>query len=167
MGHSWLAQEGQGRLEDPEGGSDIVAVGSGDGVLAAEVGPEQLIGTIEEVETHEKDPTSESSADPWTTFQEEWNGLGDQLKDTYRRVANDDGPTEEEIKEALGTLVGAWNQVAGSVSAALEDPEVRQRIKDAGSAFATAVGRTISELGDELRDAEQWEPTTPGGQEEE
>lgn len=131
------------------------------------MGPEELVGTIEKVETHDNDPTSESSADPWTTFQEEWTELGDQLKDTYRRVANEDGPTEEEIKEALGTLAGAWNQVAGSVSAALDDPEVRQRIKDAGSAFATAVGRTISGLGEELRDAEQWTPTNLDEEEEE
>ncbi|MGD2043771.1 MAG: hypothetical protein PVJ28_08985 [Acidimicrobiia bacterium] len=119
------------------------------------------------METHENDPTSESSTDPWTTFQVEWTELGDQLRDTYRKVSNDEGPTEEEIKDALGTLAGAWSRVAGSVSEALQDPEVRQRIKDAGSAFATAVGRTISELGDELRDAEDWEPTTVDGDEEE
>ena len=144
-----------------------MTIGSGDGVLSAKVGPKELVGTIEKVETHENDPTSESSTDPWTTFQVEWTELGDQLRDTYRKVSNDEGPTEEEIKDALGTLAGAWSRVAGSVSEALQDPEVRQRIKDAGSAFATAVGRTISELGDELRDAEDWEPTTVDGNEEE
>jgi hypothetical protein len=89
------------------------------------------------------------------------------LKDTYRKVANDQGPTEQEIKQAFGTLVEAWDQVAGSVSEALHDPEVRQRLRDAGSAFAAAVGRTISDLGTELRDNEVWEPTHPDGSEEE
>jgi hypothetical protein len=108
------------------------------------------------VETHENDPTSESPRDPWTTFHEEFSGLGDQLKDTYKRAASENGPSEQDIKDAFGTLASAWNQVAGSVSAALQDPEVRQRLKDAGSAFATAVGNTISELGTELRDTDRW-----------
>jgi hypothetical protein len=131
------------------------------------VGPEELVGTIEEVETHDNDPTSDSETDPWTTFQQEWTELGDQLRDTYRRVANEEGPTEQEIKEAIGTLTGAWNQVAGSISEALHDPEVRQRLREAGSAFANAVGRTISDLGTELRDSDVWQPTSPDGTEEE
>ncbi|MFZ0014280.1 MAG: hypothetical protein WAL25_09220 [Acidimicrobiia bacterium] len=113
------------------------------------------------METHENDPTSESPEDPWTKFQDEFNELGNQLKDTYRKASSDDGPSEEEIKSAFGTLAGAWNQVAGSVSSALQDPEVRQRLKDAGSAFATAVGRTMSELGGELRDSTEWVATRP------
>ena len=144
-----------------------MAIRCEDGVLATEVGPEELVGTIEEVETHENDPTSESATDPWTTFQREWAELGDQLKDTYRKVANEDGPTEAEIKEAFGTLAGAWSQVAGSVSEALQDPEVKQRLKDAGSAFAAAVGRTITDLGAELRDSDTWTHTSASGSEEE
>ncbi len=131
------------------------------------MGTEQLIGTIEKVETHEQDPTSDSPNDPWTKFQEEFNELGDQLKDTYRKVADEGGPSEDEIKDAFGTIAGAWNQVAGSVSSALQDPEVRQKLKDAGSAFAAAVGRTISELGDELRDHDEWAPTSPNAEGEE
>jgi hypothetical protein len=114
------------------------------------VGTKQLVGTIEEVETHEQDPTSRQTVDPWTTFHEEFSGLGDQLRDTYRKVAADGGPSEQEIQDAFSTLAGAWNQVAGSVSSALRDPEVRRRLKDAGTAFATAVGNTITELGAEL-----------------
>lgn len=93
--------------------------------------------------------------------------LGDQLKGTYRKVADDDGPSEDEIRDAFGTLAGAWSQVAGSVSEALQDPEVKQRLKDAGSAFAAAVGRTITDLGTELRDPENWSPTSPDLSEEE
>lgn len=125
------------------------------------MGSKDLVGTIEEVETHDNDPTSESAEDPWTTFQDEFNELGDQLKDTYRRVAPEDGPSEDDIKDAFSTLAGAWSQVAGSVSSALQDPEVRQRLKDAGSAFATAVGRTISELGNELADDDRWKAPSP------
>jgi hypothetical protein len=102
------------------------------------------------VETHEHDPTTEPEKDPWNTFHDEVGDLGNRLKDTYRKVATDDGPTEEEIKEALGTLAGAWNQVADSVTTALQDPEVRARLKAAASSFASALGETISGLGSEL-----------------
>jgi hypothetical protein len=128
-----------------------VAIGSNHGVPATEVGAKQLVGTIEEVETHDQDPTTEDDRDPWTTFHDEFGGLGDRLRDTYRKVANGAGPSEQEIKEAFGTLLGAWNQVAESVTSALEDAEVRQRLKTATASLAAAVGATISELGSELR----------------
>jgi hypothetical protein len=112
------------------------------------------------VETHEQDPTSRPTVDPWTTFHEEFSGLGEQLRDTYRKAAADGGPTEQEIEDAFSTLAGAWNQVAGSVSSALRDPEVRRRLKDAGTAFATAVGKTITELGAELGQQSSSEPVS-------
>lgn len=128
------------------------------------MGAEQLVGTIEEVEPHDKDPTSHEQADPWTEVQNEFSELGDQLKDTYRRLASEAGPSEDEVKDAFSTLASAWNQMAASVSSALQDPEVRQKLKDAGSVFANAVGQTISGLGDELRDSPKWEPTAPDGE---
>lgn len=125
----------------------------------------QLVGTIQEVETHENDPTSEDGRDPWNEFHEEFGGLGDRLKETYRKVASEAGPTEDEIKDAFGTLMGAWDQVAESFSTALQDPEVRNKLKSAASSLASAVGNTISELGTELQGSE----TTPAdtGYEEE
>jgi hypothetical protein len=119
------------------------------------------------VETHENDPTTENGRDPWTEFHDEFGGLGERLKETYRKVASQNGPSEEEIKDAFGTLIGAWDQVAESVSTALRDPEVRERLKSAASSFASAMGNTISELGTELSDGDGWEPTTPGDQAEE
>lgn len=89
-------------------------------------------------------------ADPWATVGDEFRKLGDSLKDTYRNVADDQGPSEDEIREALTTLVQAWTQVAGSVGEALRDPEVRTTLKAAASSLATALGATISDLGDEL-----------------
>lgn len=44
----------------------------------------------------------------------------------------------------------AWDQVAESVTTALQDPEVRERLKTVASSFASAIGSTISELGSEL-----------------
>ncbi|MGD2102837.1 MAG: hypothetical protein PVG83_11460 [Acidimicrobiia bacterium] len=112
------------------------------------------------METHEDDPTAEETRDPWDEFHERFGGLGQRLKDTYRNVASEGGPTEEEIKEAFGTLIGAWDQVAESVTTALQDPEVRERLRSAAGSFANAVGSTISELGSELEDSELWDEDT-------
>ena len=109
------------------------------------------------METHDQDPTTEDDRDPWTTFHEEFGGLGDRLRATYRKVANGGGPSEQEIKDAFGTLLGAWDQVAESVTSALGDAEVRQRLKTATASLAAAVGATISQLGSELRDIDEEE----------
>lgn len=93
----------------------------------------------------------EAGADPWDDVRSQFSGLGRRIKDTYRQ-AGEGGPSEDEIKGAFATLLGAWNQVADSISTALRDPETRDRLKDAAGAFATAVGSTLSGLGNEIRD---------------
>jgi thiosulfate/3-mercaptopyruvate sulfurtransferase len=114
------------------------------------------------VESHDKDPTTDGVADPWNTFHEELDGLGRRIKDAYRKVAANGGPSDEEIKDAFGTLVRAWDQVAESVSVALRDPEVRQKLKDAAGSLATAMGTTISELGSEMRASDGGRPEETG-----
>ena len=91
----------------------------------------------------------------------EFAALGGHLKDTYRRVGDDDGPSEEELRDAFATLSGAWNRIARSFSAAMEDPDTRQRLKDAAGSLATALGATLTQLGDEINSA------MPDGDEEE
>jgi hypothetical protein len=114
------------------------------------------------VETHENDPTTETPKDPWDDVTGDFGGLRQQLKNTYRRVAQDRGPSDEDIKQAFSTLAGAWDQVAQSVSTAFQDPEIRDQLKDAASSFATALGATITEFGSELKKA-----TTPSSSDEE
>jgi hypothetical protein len=157
MGHSGLSQEGQGGLEDSQRRMDVSSIGPGDGIPAAEVGPKQLIGTIEQVKTHDPDPTADAGSghDPWDAVSSEFGELKSRLADTYRRVANDHGPTEDEIREAFSTLAGAWDQIAESVTTALKDPDVQEKLKDAAGSFATAFGATMSELGSVLRDSEE------------
>lgn len=96
----------------------------------------------------------DNSADPWQTVSGELGDLRGRIADTYRRVANDHGPSEEEIRQAFATLAGAWDQVAESLTTALRDPDVRERLKSAAGSFASALGATISELGSELGNAE-------------
>ena len=96
----------------------------------------------------------DNGADPWEAVSGELGELRGRIADTYRRVAHEGGPSEDEIKQAFATLAGAWDQVAESVTTALRDPEVRERLKNAASSFASALGNTISELGTELRTSE-------------
>ncbi|MFV1961321.1 MAG: hypothetical protein ACC658_05750 [Acidimicrobiia bacterium] len=108
------------------------------------------------METHENDPTTERPDDPWDRVTDDFGGLGNQLKDTYRKVTKDRGPSDDEIKQAFSTLAGAWDQVAESVSTVLTDPDIRDQLKEAASSFATALGATITELGSELKRATTW-----------
>jgi hypothetical protein len=116
------------------------------------VGPKQLIGTIEKVETHQPDPTSNGKVDPWDAVSAEWSALKTRLRDTYHRIASDDAPTEEEIKDALATLAGAWDQVAASFATAMSDPDTRAQLKKAAGSLAAAVGETLSGLGGAIDD---------------
>ncbi|MET0566269.1 MAG: hypothetical protein ABW021_07495 [Acidimicrobiia bacterium] len=111
------------------------------------------------METHQPDPTSNGDTDPWDAASVEWSSLKDRLWSTYRQAASHDGPTEEEIKKALSTLAGAWDQVAASLSAALSDPDTRASLIRAAGSFAAALGATVSGLGDEIRGRD--EPKTP------
>lgn len=108
------------------------------------------------METHEHDPTTDAGArtdrDPWDAVSSEFGELRERLADTYRKVADEGGPTEDEIKQAFATLAGAWDQVAESVTTSLKDPEVREKLRSAASAFASAFGNTVSELGSELKE---------------
>lgn len=77
-------------------------------------------------------------------------------------MADDSGPSEDEVRDAFATLLGVWNQIAGSVSEAVRDPETREQLKKAATAFATAVGTTIADLATEFSTG----PNTPGDEEE-
>jgi hypothetical protein len=115
------------------------------------MGSENLVCTIKKVEPHQTDPTSNGQPDPWDVVADEFSGLSQRLKATYRKVADEDGPTEEQILDAISTLKGAWEQVAGAVTSAIQDPEMREQLKSAAGSLAIAVGTTVSELNKELK----------------
>ena len=102
------------------------------------------------METHRPDLTSDETTDPWGNVSNELSSLGDRLRRIYERVASEDGPTEAEIRTAFATLAGVWDQVAESLSTALDDPETRAQLKRAAGSFAAALGASISGLGEEL-----------------
>ena len=79
-------------------------------------------------------------------MSERFAELGHRLKSTYRRVADDSGPSEDEIRGAFAVLAGAWDQVAESLSDALRDPDTRSELKAAAGSLAGALGSTLSQL---------------------
>ena len=115
------------------------------------MGTEQLVGTIEKVETHDPDPTTSKPADPWDEVSAEFSELLNSLKEAYRSASNGKGPSEAEIKDAFGILLGAWDSIAEAVTAALAQPEVRSHLKETASSLAIALSATIAELGRELK----------------
>lgn len=102
------------------------------------------------MEFHETDPTTDPTQDPWDEVSARFTELGERLKSTYRKAADDMGPSEEEIKGAFNTLGGAWNQLAGSFSEALRDTETREQLKGAATSLASALGRTLTDLSAEF-----------------
>jgi len=108
------------------------------------------VGTLSIVEKHEHDP-----ADPWAEAGRRWSSIGEKLRDRYREMSGDGGPSEDEVRSAFETLGDAARAVADSVGSAMKDPEVRDQVKDAAASFVTALGQTFSQLGDELRQARE------------
>lgn len=119
-----------------------------------EVGAEELIGTIEEVEEHEQDPRDpDPESDPWEEAGASWASLTGELRAKYHELVGEDGPTEEEIREAVRTLGAAAQSLVGSVGTAMSNPEVRTQVKDAASSLMTALTETFFGLADELKRA--------------
>jgi hypothetical protein len=112
------------------------------------------------VEQHDTDPRNDGT-DPWAEAGRRWSSIGEKLRDQYRELADEGGPSEDEVRSALETLGDAARAVADSVGSAMKDPEVRDQVKDAAASFVTALGQTFSQLGDELREARERQPDPP------
>ncbi|HSJ27147.1 MAG TPA: hypothetical protein VLB67_02985 [Acidimicrobiia bacterium] len=89
--------------------------------------------------------------DPWEEAGRRWASIGEKLRERYREMSGEGGPSEDEVKSALETLGEAARAVADSMGSAMKDPEVRDQVKDAAASFVTAIGQTFSQLGAELR----------------
>lgn len=106
------------------------------------------------MDTHDDDPRGEDPTDPWHQATEQLSSLGSKLRDRYAEIVGDHGPAEDDVREAVKTIGTAARSMFESISASMRDPEVRDQVKEASAAFFSAVGRTLSELGDELRKPE-------------
>ncbi|HUO45718.1 MAG TPA: hypothetical protein VM470_02670 [Acidimicrobiia bacterium] len=107
------------------------------------------------METHSNDPIEpppdHPSADPWDRLAEQFSSLGKKLKDRYQAVAGTEGPSEDEVRDALRTLGGAWDRVMDAMATAFKDEEVRSSVKQAASTFTEAMGAALNEIPSFLR----------------
>jgi hypothetical protein len=110
------------------------------------MGPEQLVGTIEQVDAHDTD----SREDPWLRASDQWASLTAALKAHYQELVGENGPNQEAVGEALRTLGHAAQSMTESLGRSLRDPETRARMKEAAASFLSAVARTFDDLGEEL-----------------
>jgi hypothetical protein len=110
------------------------------------MGPEQLVGTIEQVDAHDTD----SREDPWLRASDQWSSLTAALKAHYQELVGENGPNQEAVGEALRTLGHAAQSMTESLGRSLRDPETRARMKEAAASFLSAVARTFDDLGEEL-----------------
>ena len=99
--------------------------------------------------SHDGEPKDPN--DPWQQAGEQFSELTDRLRERYRSVAGDDGPSEDQVRQALQTLGNAAKAMVDSVGSAVQDPQVRSQVKDATAGFISAIGKTLGQLGDELR----------------
>lgn len=99
------------------------------------------------------DETATGDTDPWDEAAERFSTLGSKLKEQYRTMAGEEGPSEGDVKDAFRTLGAAFERVMDAVGSAFRDPEVRDQTKQAASSLVTALGATFEELGEELKRA--------------
>lgn len=129
------------------------------------------------MDTHHDDPTGEApppvepeqedtgtaSADPWDEAADRFKTLGEKLREQYREIAGDEGPSEGEVKDAFRTLGSAFERVMDAVGSAFRNPDVRDQTKQAASSLVSALGATFEELGEELKRAtKRGEHEAPG-----
>ena len=91
-------------------------------------------------------PDDPAGDGPWSELTDDLVDLTERLRGTYRQVADESGPSEDEVKDAFTTLAGAWNQLAGAVGVAIADDEVRRHLKKAASSLVNAVGASLAEF---------------------
>lgn len=103
------------------------------------------------METHDDDQAQDLD-DPWYQAGERFSSIASKLRDRYAEIVGDDGPDEDEVRDAIKTIGTAAQSLLESISVSMRDPEVRDQVKDASSTFFSAIGQTLSDLGDELRE---------------
>ncbi len=103
------------------------------------------------METHDGDPRGGANGDPWQEAGERWATIGRRLREQYRTIAGDDGPTEDEVREAVVVLGDAARRIVDAVGGAMRDPAVRDQVRDAAASLVSALGTTFHDLGEELR----------------
>lgn len=84
-----------------------------------------------------------------------WAAVSSAVRNRYRQVVGNDGPADEDVRQALVTIGDAVKAVVVSINGALQEPSTREHLKKVTSSIASAVGATLADLGDELRSSKR------------
>lgn len=94
-----------------------------------------------------KNETGES----WNAVGGEFAKLGDSFKKHYKKD-EEDPDTASEVKDALTTLGQGLERLFGAVGGAVQDEEVKESAKAAGTSLLDALGETFTRAAYEIRD---------------
>ena len=93
------------------------------------------------------------SDEAWNDVVEQVKKLGSMFAHHYRAQEGEGGAepaSNDEVKDALLTLGESINAAFATVGDAIKDPEVQEEARQTAGAFFAALGRTFSELGDDI-----------------
>jgi hypothetical protein len=99
---------------------------------------------------------SAESKQAWMKVGLQFAAAGDKLKSHAKQAAsdvksaNEDGPDQAAVVDALNTLGKAVNQAVTSLSGAVKDPEVRDNLTEALNSMGEAMNVTFGEVGDKF-----------------
>jgi hypothetical protein len=115
---------------------------------------------MSENETQAGATTSSRTREAWREFGDAFGDIGRQFHQDYDHVseAASEGSdrSQQSMERAVKAIRMAIQNTARTIGESLRDPKVRTETEEAGSALLSAVGVSLSEVGQKLqRDAER------------
>lgn len=101
----------------------------------------------------------------WNDVGEQFKKLGARLKQHYDQQGVDAavGASEESLDEAMQRLGEGLRAAVGAVGDSVNDPGLRDDVRDAAGSLFTALGATFSELGAQIAPPHEEGPSDEGG----
>ncbi len=93
------------------------------------------------------------SDEAWNDVVEQVKKLGSMVAHHYQAQEGEAGTepaSKDEVKDALLTLGESVKAAFATVGDAIKNPEVQEEARQTAGAFFAALGRTFSELGDDI-----------------
>lgn len=88
----------------------------------------------------------------WNDVGEQFKKLGARLKQHYDEQGFDEAveASEESLEEAMQRLGDGLRAAVGAVGDSVNDPELKDDVRDTAGSLFTALGATFSELGAQI-----------------
>ena len=90
---------------------------------------------------------SANTSTSWDEFGTKLNGLGLKLKLHMEQSSPDDHDVTNALRDLATSIEGAFD----GLRAAAKDPAIKENVRDVGSALSQAISKTLTEVGNDLR----------------